>query len=317
MTMDCAPGFHPQEWLDECTRKRAGGFVFRGPWLTALLLGVFIAVYALELRLAVVPTRGFDPRIETLIALGGLNRQLVMGGEWYRMLTAPFLHGSVLHIVSNGIAFALAGYGLEWMVGRAWLVTLFVLGALAGSVMSMALNAPDAVSVGASGGIMALVAALMMLAFRLPPGRLRKWTLIHTARTIIPAVIPHLSAGPMRIDYGAHIGGAAVGVALGCVLWLTWRSDVRLPPFRALACTVAWLAAGAVGAGGWQAAARYPHVPRIFEVSDASPFAAFPRTPAEFLARVRDLLAEARTAAAPPADARPMVRRDSPAPARK
>lgn len=73
----------------------------------------------------------------------------------------------------NGIALGLAGYALEPLIGRAWFAALFVIGALCGSLASMFLNTGNIVSVGASGAVMALFAAMLMIARRFPPGETR------------------------------------------------------------------------------------------------------------------------------------------------
>jgi membrane associated rhomboid family serine protease len=233
---------------------------FRWPWLTAALFATFVLVFALEQRLAVTPgTASLTPSIATLLALGALSRPLVLSGEWYRLLTAPFLHGGLVHLVGNGIAFVLAGYALERLVGRAWMFCVFAGGALAGSLMSLALMGPHAASVGASGAIMAMLVALFMISFRLPSGTVKMQIQMQAARVVIPAVIPMLNAGAaIHIDYGAHFGGVLFGAALGWILLRTWRDDSSLPRFRSVAVRATVLAAlacaGAAGAVAW----RYP-----------------------------------------------------------
>ncbi len=107
---------------------------FRLPWVTFTLLAVLIGVFAIENIFAVTPGRGLDPSLATLFALGGLSRPAVLSGEWYRLFTAPLLHGGVAHIVGNSIALVLGGWLLERLVGRLWFFAFFVIGALGGSL---------------------------------------------------------------------------------------------------------------------------------------------------------------------------------------
>jgi rhomboid protease GluP len=64
----------------------------------------------------------------------------------------------------------MAGYVLENLAGRAWLVALFVMGGLGGSAISVALNPITLTSVGASGAIMALFAVGLISSFRVSSG---------------------------------------------------------------------------------------------------------------------------------------------------
>src|SRR5262249_37910087 len=121
------------------------------------LLGLLGVVFVAEQVFAVDPPSAFlSPGIGTLVALGGNNRGLVEAGEGWRLVSSALLHGSLLHILFNGIALMMAGRFLERQVGRAWYLALFVLGALGGGGLSIVINDPEVVSVGASGAIMGL-----------------------------------------------------------------------------------------------------------------------------------------------------------------
>lgn len=206
------------------------------PWLTLALIALLIAVFAAEQLLAITPgDEGMSPSIETLMALGALNRTLVAeAGEWYRLFTAPLLHADIGHILCNGIALLLVGLFLERLIGRAWYLAVFLVGALGGSLLSLALDAPSVVSVGASGAIMALFAAGFTSSYHLPEGtQARKRIQSRSLSVLVPSLLPLATgAGGDRIDYGAHIGGAVTGAAITGFLLLTWPPTHRLPRFR-------------------------------------------------------------------------------------
>lgn len=235
-----------------------GASDFRLPWLTTALAAIFIVVFVLEQHLAVTPgPADMVPSSTTLVALGALDRRLILSGEWYRLITAPFLHANLNHLFWNGVAFLLAGCALEYLVGRIWLCCIFAGGALAGSLMSMTLMAANGISVGASGAIMAMMVTLFLISFRLPPGKGKTHIQFQSARVVIPAVIPiHQAAAAMHVDYGAHFGGALFGAAVGLVLLWTWHDDAELPPRGAamlLAAMVLVLTCfGGAGAVAWQ-----------------------------------------------------------------
>jgi rhomboid protease GluP len=231
----------------------------RAPVATYGLLALLATVFVAEQTLAVdPPTGGLTPGIGTLVALGGLNRALVAGGEWWRMLSSALLHGGLMHIAFNAIALLMAGRFLESLVGRAWFLALFVIGAIGGAAMSLAINPPEIVSVGASGAIMALLSAAFVACLRLPKSPQRVGMQVGLAQVLVPSLLPLAfghgtglgDAGSLHIDYGAHVGGALTGVVAGFALLRVWPTGQSLPRLRALAAAIVLAgAAGAVSAG--------------------------------------------------------------------
>ena len=215
---------------------------FKWPWLTLALLAVLIAIFVMENLFAVTPSTKSGPSVATLFAMGGLSRQAILsGGQWYRLFTAPLLHASFPHILGNGIALTLGGLLLERLVGRLWFFALFVLSALGGSLVSLAVTPPNVVSVGASGALMGLFAALLVVSFRVPAGTATRRKLqIYSLRTLIPSLLPLFSSNSgIHIDYGAHVGGALSGAVLAAVFLLHWPNTDRIPQLRTVAASIA------------------------------------------------------------------------------
>jgi rhomboid protease GluP len=198
--------------------------------------------------------------IATLQALGAQSGQAVLTqGEWYRLFTAPLLHVNLTHLIGNGIALFMAGYVLENLAGRAWLVALFVLGGLGGAVMSITMNPATLPCVGASGAIMALFAAGLISSFRMLPGPTRWLVQANFVATVLTSIIPQAaSGGTMRIDYGAHIGGALVGAVCGLVLLCSWSVAARRPRFQAAAQGIGVAGVMLAFTASVAVAARYP-----------------------------------------------------------
>lgn len=206
------------------------------PWLTYTMLAVLALVFAGEHVFAVAPWHGdLAPDILTLAALGGLHHSLVDDGQWYRLFTCAVLHGSVFHLLLNGFALMLGGVILERLFGRAWLLALFMLGALGGSLFSYWLNGPEIISVGASGAIMGLLSAAFISSFRLPEGPDRTQIQMQLVQVLVPSLLPLAMAIGGKIDYAAHLGGAIAGALLGLVLLRTWPRTDPLPRLRGLA----------------------------------------------------------------------------------
>ena len=214
---------------------------FRLPWLTLGLLAVLVVVFAMEYVFAVTPSVRSNPSIATLFALGGLIRTAVLsGGQWYRLFTAPLLHLNFIHIVGNGIALLFGGWLLERLVGRLWFFALFVIGALGGSLMPLAVMPANLISVGASGALMALFAALFISSFRVPAGMPARSRLqVSSMRILVPSLLPLASTTSVgHIDYGAHIGGALSGAAVAVLLLKFWPASERIPRLRKLAAGI-------------------------------------------------------------------------------
>lgn len=220
------------------------------PVLTLAILAVLVAVFVCEQAFGIGPTTGLlAPSIPTLLALGALQHSLVFSqGEWYRLLSATLLHADLFHILMNGVALYMVGAVLENFVGRAWYLALYVLGAVGGSLMSLAINPDTLVSVGASGAIMGLFAAAFVCSFHLPPDRPRSALQKNLLQVLIPSLLPLASMGSgHRVDIGAHLGGALTGAAMGFVLLKTWAGASPVPRFKPVAAAVALL--GLAGAG--------------------------------------------------------------------
>ena len=191
---------------------------------------------------------GTDLKVPDLLYLGALNPDLVRyGGEWWRLATAPLLHGGWLHIVLNCVALYFGGGFIERHLGGVAVAGFLVLGAIGGSLASYATGSGALVSVGASGGIMGVLAGALLLCYTLPEDADvlsgRNWIV----RILVPSLIPTHGG----VDYAAHFGGAAAGGAVAALLaicdWLERRS-----PRRDIAC----LGAVALFVGGilWGAA---------------------------------------------------------------
>lgn len=248
---------------NESESKETLGLVqFRIAWLTLSLLAVLIVVFTLENMFAVTPGgRGLSPSIATLVAFGALSHKLILSnGEWYRLFTAPLLHANLAHIVGNGIALVWGGWLLERLVGRLWFFAFFTMGALGGSLFSLVVNPVNLVSVGASGALMGLFAALFVGGFRYPSGTAsRTMLLFNSLRILVPSLLPFLQTSTAgRIDYGAHIGGTLSGAALALVLLKCWPEGARIPQFRKAAAGVSTIGALLFVASGGLAIANYP-----------------------------------------------------------
>ena len=133
----------------------------------------------------------------------------------------------------NAIALFIAGRSLEGLIGRAWFGALYVFSALGGSLLSLALNPVKLIAVGASGAIMGLFAAMLVVSWRFPPGVIRAGLQKNAIYVLIPSLLPLASAlKGHKVDYAAHFGGAIAGVLIGLTMLAVWSQAEPWPQFR-------------------------------------------------------------------------------------
>jgi rhomboid protease GluP len=182
----------------------------RLPPMTLTLIGVLVAIFAAETWIEALGSA------EDLILIGALSRDAVMQGEWWRLVTAVFLHGGLEHLLGNMIALFVLGMVCEHAFGRAQFLALFVLSGIAGSLLSMLTSAGP--SVGASGAIFGLQGAAIVL-FR----RHRERLLVRDRRigvVLIVWALYTIASGLVTpyVDNGAHIGGFIAGALIARAL---------------------------------------------------------------------------------------------------
>lgn len=146
--------------------------------------------------------------------------RVVKYGEWYRVITATFLHSDMEHLLGNMLSLCAIGIYLEQVIGRKrFLITYFISGIIA-SLASLGYNMYlDEVvnSIGASGAIYGLCGMYLMvlIAFRNVFGKGNAIRLV-----IYIILVSTASMTNTDIDHMAHIGGLLAGVILGIVLVL-------------------------------------------------------------------------------------------------
>ncbi|MFO1249127.1 MAG: rhomboid family intramembrane serine protease [Alphaproteobacteria bacterium] len=217
----------------------------RIPWFTLTVSAILVARFLGELRAATDRMGTYSPGHFTLLAMGASDRvQVVDHGEWWRLFTATTLHGSPDHLIGNIVTFLIVGFLLEPMVGIGWFAAIYFTGGFAGALLSTLLNAPDALSVGASGAIMATLAALFTLSFHAGAPRPNLMRRV-AGGSLFPALMPAVAHGGTVTDVNAHLGGCMAGAVLAFIILIAWNDEEDHLPGRSVAATLAglWVAA--------------------------------------------------------------------------
>lgn len=217
----------------------------RLPYFTVVFSLALIYRFKSELAAATDWQAANTPGYYSLLAAGASGRQqIVEHGEWWRLFTAASLHGSLDHLIGNLITFAIVGLLLEPMIGIGWFAAIYFTGGFVGAVLSVMINPADVLGVGASGAIMATLAALFTLSFHAGAPRPNLMRRV-AAGALFPALIPAAASGGAIVDIHAHLGGCLAGAVLAFVMLIYWQEEDEHPPGRSLAAIIAsvWVAA--------------------------------------------------------------------------
>lgn len=155
---------------------------------------------------------------QTLVDMGALfGPYTVLKGEWWRLLTAMFLHGGMTHLLMNMFSLYLIGRGAEMYFDTKSYLSIYFFSGLIGGLVSLYMH-PVSVGVGASGAIFGVFGALagFFLAHRdkiasHSKAFMKDFGIIIAINLVIGLSIP-------SIDVSAHIGGLIVGFIGGFVL---------------------------------------------------------------------------------------------------
>lgn len=141
----------------------------------------------------------------------------VAAGDWWQPLTSMFAHVEVLHIGFNMLALWVLGPQLEMVLGRLRFAALYLLSGFVGSATIYLLAPGDSTSLGASGAIFGLMAALLVVAHkaRADISQLLVWIGINAALTFFAS----------GISWQAHVGGFVGGLVLAWILAYSPREN--------------------------------------------------------------------------------------------
>ena len=226
------------------TRSLSGIFAGPAPVTTALLVANLL-MFGVEWMAAA--GQGGGGGLSILWGMGGeatyrlgasYGPAIIFGHQWYRLVTAMFLHGGLLHIGFNISALIQLGPALEELYGSGRYLFLYVFSGALGFLVSAATGH---FSLGASGAILGIVGAMLAVTTKRGGSYMRE-----LRSRLIGSVVLLFAIGffpGMRIDNTAHLGGVAAGFALGKIF--ADRQPLN-PRERQIAQSLGWIAGLAV-----------------------------------------------------------------------
>ncbi len=180
------------------------------PIITYILIGINVLCFVIPYVLGIYPN---------IIDSFCVHADSIRAGEYYRLITGIFLHGSILHLLFNCYALFVLGSQIENFYGKLKYIIIYLFSGLMGSLLSMTFN--DAASIGASGAIFGLMGSLVYFGYhyRVYLGNVIK-------SQILPLIVLNLALGFMLtgVDNFAHIGGLIGGSIISVGLGVDGKS---------------------------------------------------------------------------------------------
>ena len=172
----------------------------QGALVTKILIGINVLVFLINLAQGSSLTQVSGSLFVkgALYVPGGLDQ-----GEWYRLITAAFLHASMIHLLFNMLVLWFIGAPVEQAIGRGRFLAIYIVSGLAGSAGAIIFS-PNVVTVGASGAIFGILGAALVLEGQ------KNYVLGGQALGLIAVNLIFTFAIP-NISIGGHIGGLIGG----------------------------------------------------------------------------------------------------------
>jgi membrane associated rhomboid family serine protease len=289
-----------QQMVETGYQKPAVRPLAKTPVVTYSLIGILIAVYAVEKALLIQNVSLGLTDLGALVNVGGthlIGPHDPSAGAWWRYVSSAFLHDdqSYLHIAFNSFALWNIGRFVEIWFGRLVFLGTFLLTAVVGGITWVVLTSGDTalgLTIGASGGITGLMGLLILVGRfqgrqfpRATAASIRQWIGINAALILFMGIT---GLGGLVNNY-AHVGGFVGGMAMALVLpprAALGGRDLRIVEKATLALVIAGAAVALIFAGlhvqsaiGSSTAisieARYSqtatvHAPSTFEITVAN-----------------------------------------------
>jgi len=164
-----------------------------------VIIAVNVVVFFLE---------GFGTNASFVHRFGMWPVGVYLQHQYYRAFTAMFLHVNVPHIFFNMIVLLIVGPAVEVLLGKARFLALYLIAGIGGNVASYLLGTPNELGIGASGAIMGVLGAYVVIGLRrrLP------------VTPIVVLLVVNFAIGFWgSVDWRAHLGGLVTGAVLAWV----------------------------------------------------------------------------------------------------
>ena len=176
--------------------------------VTRLLIAANVLAFVYEVTRVGPALLSGGGSLQRLVDAGALVPVLVRDhGEYWRLVTGGFLHGSVLHIVVNMYSLYVLGRFVETVAGSSRMAVVYAVSLVASGLAVVYFGGASDVTVGASGAIFGLFGALFAVGFKLGRAGIR----LVQANVSVLALNLIITFTVPGISRWGHVGGLVVG----------------------------------------------------------------------------------------------------------
>ena len=190
-----------------------GGFISHARFTTTLILLINFGMYLATALYSMKAGRGGAMNIDilTLVSFGAKFNPFLAAGQWWRLVTAGFLHGGLLHILMNSWVLFDLGAQVEEVYGTSRMLVIYLVSSVFGFYLSAVFSASP--SVGASAALFGLIGAMIAVGVMhrtalgaAVRGMYMRWAIYGLLFSFLPG-----------IDIYAHVGGLAAGFGVAYI----------------------------------------------------------------------------------------------------
>jgi rhomboid protease GluP len=206
-------------------------------YYVAIFLFSVVFIASLSLKNGSASHDDYIEEINRLSLNFGVNqRNLVLSGQYWRLITYQFIHGSVSHLFFNMYALVYLGLMIENKLGWKKYLFIYLVSGICGGLVSLIFH-QEGVMMGASGAIMGLYGAF--IALLITKSFERKATRALLASTLIVSLLVLINgAFGKRVDNAAHIGGFVSGFIFTYLLTYKWDKTFEVKGWTRYAVSV-------------------------------------------------------------------------------
>ena len=204
----CNTEVAPKPYFRKPASDALGGLIPHARFTTVVIMLINTGLYIATVLHSGSP----DLTMQTLALFGAKWTPAIVSGQWWRLITAGFLHGGILHILMNMWVLFDLGAQVEEAFGTPRFLLIYLISNITGFLASMYLI-PNTLSIGASAAIFGLIGAMIAMGVRdrssygsAVRSFYMRWAIYGLVLSLIPGT-----------DWAAHIGGLAGGFVVALI----------------------------------------------------------------------------------------------------
>ncbi len=194
----------------------AASFLPRANQTAIIVLVINVAFYLAEVIVSYQLTKSAAVGGQVAVVFGAKYAPLIYAGQWWRLITAGFLHGGFWHIAMNSWALFILVTEAEQFYGTARFIVAYVFSTFTGFLCSL-LWSPGSLSLGASAACFGLFGIMLAMGLRQRADPITQAVRAHYGQWLIFGLLLSLVPG---VDMAAHVGGFIGGFIIGLVAGL-------------------------------------------------------------------------------------------------